>query len=358
MKKQTKLFFLLIIVLSFASCFEKATESEARIILEKHLEQRYGEPFYVGRMGRRSSRNDREWFEANILPLRHMNTPKERDRYYWSTGTARIVKKWYGEGLSPGDIYMAVRLNEDANDYFRPKLKEIFGDMVLPVLDINVHIVKGNGNFLETVEFASREGTTREQKGQGEGAGFDITGGIYIWGRIDDLEEKEVYREKIFEFIQYMISEKMFTHVNLAFYILDERSLAPRFDREIGPELVRAREKIETADEFIAYRRVEMGRLDEDYDEMTENEKLKEINKFNKGWLVDTSGGKINLNNYSVIYHKALLSTKTIENDFRLREYKKLDYVQLEEVKLFNTMKTDYREYRIEEIYNNTWDGE
>ena len=355
MKKQTKLFFLLIIVLSFASCFEKATESEARIILEKHLEQRYGEPFYVGRMGRRSSRNDREWFEANILPLRHMNTPKERDRYYWSTGTARIVRKWYGEDLSPGDIYMAVRLNEDANDYFRPKLKEIFGDMVLPVLDINVHIVKGNGNFLETVEFASREGTTREQKGQGEGAGFDITGGIYIWGRIDDLEEKEVYREKIFEFIQYMISQNMFTYVDLAFYILDERSLAPRFDKEIGPELVRAREKIETADEFIAYRSELLSELDDEYLKLTEEEIYLKMNSFNMGYFRDFYSS--DKNGYSVIRQTHVFSPNFWESRKLVQHIKKLYYDSKDEILLFNSVKLYYREYDKEKFDNNEWEG-
>ena len=344
MKKQTKLFFLLIIVLSFASCFKKATESEARIILERHLEERYGEPFYVGRMGKRSSRNDREWFEANILPLRHLNTPKERDRYYWSTGTARIVRKWYGEDLSPGDIYMAVRLNEDANDYFRPKLKEIFGDMVLPVLDIDVHIVKGNGDFLKTVENCREI----DQK-------FYIRGGIYIWGRIDDLEEKEVYREKIFEFIQYMISQNMFTYVDLAFYILDERSLAPRFDKEIGPELVRAREKIETADEFIAYRREKMATLDEEFIQIIKSEKIKKIKNFNKNYLKNIDENQNN--NYSVIYHTAVWSQKFLEIEKRITA-KRDGYRNISDLNLLNTIKIVYKEYNIEKLQNNEWDGE
>ena len=360
MKKLTKLLFLLIIGLSFASCFKKVTESEARIILHKHLEERYGEPFHISYMGRRGY-NNRVWYEAEILPSRYLGTARQSDKYYWSTGTARIVRKWYGEDLSPGDIYMAVRLNEDANDYFRPKLKEIFGDMVLPVLDINVHVVKGNGDFLETVEFASREGTTREQKGQGEGAGFDITGGIYIWGRIDDLEEKEAYREKIFEFIDFMKSRNMFTHVDLAFYILDERSLTERFDNEVGDKLVSARGEINTADEFIAYRRGEMETLEEEYDAMTDYEKLKRIERYNRMKLRDTWGNndmRNKLNKYSFIYHRGIYSRNFLEVELRLRHIKKIDYDELEDIKLLNTMKIDYSEYVREKLHNNEWDGE
>ena len=354
MKKLIKLLFLLIIVLSFTSCYERANENQARKVLHKHLEQRYGEPFHIDYMGMRGT-DKMTWYEAQIIPMKDYNSDKVNDKYYWSTGTVRIVKKWYKEELRPGDVYMGVRLNEDANDFFRPKLKEIFGELVLPVLDINVHIVKGNGNFLETAEFANRKNTTPEQKGQGEGAGFDIKGGIYIWDRIENLEEKEIYKEKIFKFIQYMKSVEMFDYVDLAFYILDERSLVPRFDTEVGDKLVKAREALKTADEFIEYRKNLMKELDKDFEKMSKNKKNMGIEEFNRDFLIKIY--KHQDNKYSILYHTAIWSKKFLEFEKRIKA-RRNDYKNIDDLNLLNTIKVDYEEYDLKKLENNEWDGE
>ena len=337
---------LLITVLSLIliSCIKEVSESEARERLYKHLEVRYGEPFEIGYMGMRST-DKMMWYEAQILPSKYIGTEKANDKYYESTGTVRIVKKILGEEIAGvGDVYMGVRLNEDANAYFLPKLQEIFGDQVLPVLDIDVHIVKGNGNFLETVENCR----VMNEK-------FYTKGGIYIWGRIDSLEDKERFREKIFKFIEYMKSNNLFEYTNLAFYILDERSLVPRFDAEIGDKLVEAREELKTADEFIKYRKELLKELDEDFTKLDKEYILEKINGFNRTYLRELH--KNQDNKYSIIRHTVIRSPKYWEIESRVQEYKKLNYDLKNEVMLYNTIKIDYREYEDKKINNHEWEG-
>jgi len=207
------LFFLVII-----PYLQTTTESQARSVLEKHLEQRYGEPFYVGRMGIRST-DKKSWYEADIIPMKYIGTEKENDKYYWSTGTVRINRKWWGKKLGTGgDIYMVVRLNESAAEFYKPKLDELFGDKYLPVFDIDAWIIENNGDFEETYNYNMYK----------EGYLF-ITGHIYIFGRISNDAERDAYKSKIYSFIDHMKATKTYEYVRLGFIIIDERVLTKEF---------------------------------------------------------------------------------------------------------------------------------
>ena len=345
MKKTIKLLLVIISSLLLLSCNRTVTEEEARAVLHKHLEERYGEPFRIGNMDILMGR-ERPYYQATILPSRYVGTPKQWDSYYSAVGTVRINKNRMGEYLGRGgDIYMTVRLNEEANSFFLPKLQELFGEQVLPIIQIDAFAIKENGDFIK-----SWENSIKENKY------FYMEGGIYIFGRIDNLDEKDVYREKIFEFIQYMKSKNMFGRVNLAFYILDERCLTERFDTEIGDNLLRARRELQTADEFLSYRRTQMDLLTEEFSEMDKESINTRINNLNKGNLRDSDKNKDN--KFSVIYHTAIRSPSFYDFETRIHHYKKLYYDVLLDLKLYNTMKIIYREYDVEKLHNNEWDGE
>ena len=148
----------------------------------------------------------------------------------------------------------------------------------------------------------------------------------------------------------------MFTHVNLAFYILDERCLTERFDTEIGDNLLNARNRLQTADEFLSYRRTQMDLLDDEFNKMNKESINTKINDFNKGNLRDSDKNKDN--KFSVIYHTAIRSPSFYDFETRIHHYKKLYYDVLLDLKLYNTMKIIYREYDVEKLHNNEWDGE
>ena len=160
----------MITILLFTGCGRKVTEEEARQALHNHLIERYGEEFEIGYMGLRSL--DAEvWFQGEIYPAKYKGTPRENDKYYHRTGTVDIKKGIFGEKISfVGDVYSKVLLNESANEFYLPKLKELFGENVLPIFDIKVSKMAVKPDFYTTYK-------TR----QSEGKKVIISGGIYIY---------------------------------------------------------------------------------------------------------------------------------------------------------------------------------
>ena len=282
----------------------QVSEDKARVVLRRHLEERYGETFYVGRMGRRSSRNDKEWFEADILPLRYMNTPKERDKYYWSTGTVRIHDRWWGKKLGTGgDVHMVVRLNESAAEFYKPKLDELFGDMYLPVFEIHTRYVEENGDF----EVTARENISI-------GASFFVQGHIYIFGRINNDAERDAYKAKIYSFIDHMKETKTYEYVELFFVITDDRVLTKEFqeNEELKSELADMGEnnKDKNPEIFRKERRKLMSRLPE---KLNYSISMKDINKFR---IEGTAEGAY----YSRIFTLYVYSEKFLDSRFIRKE--------------------------------------
>ena len=349
-KRRNTLKFIILMILSFflLSCGKIVTEDDATKALSKHLLDEYHEEFEVENMyGTLTNLDGKVYYEADIIPSRYVGTGKYKDKYFWRLGQVVIDKNIFGEEIKYStDTYGIVQVNVTANEYFMPKLEELFGKQVLPIFQIKTSIAANNGRFLDTMKL-NKHAT--------------IGGGIYIFTRIDNLGQKEIYREKIYSFIQHMKKVDLFNKVDLAFYILDERCLTERFDKEVGPKLVEARKEIKTADEFIAYRKKLMATLDEDFEKMTEEEKLERIDRYDRLKMRDINGfddESNKMNKYSVIYHKAIYSRKFLEVELRLRRFKKLDYDKYEDLNLLNTMKVIYREYDEEKAYQQKWNGE
>ena len=179
-------------------------------ILEKHLKKRNHKDFVIyyggGRNDGRSS-----WFEAEIYPKELVGTLKEYDEYYWAKG--------FVENGKGGDTYGGVLLNESANEFYLPKLKELFGENVLPIFEVD--------GYYEKTDFQEEMARRREfYKEDPDGRFFKTNGRIYIFDRVENDKDREKYRNKIYEFINYMKETKTFEYVNLGIYIIDERILA------------------------------------------------------------------------------------------------------------------------------------
>ncbi|AVQ29104.1 hypothetical protein C4N20_13745 [Fusobacterium ulcerans] len=218
MKKLFRIFIILSITALFLSCGQEATTYEAKKVLSKHLIERYGEEFEIGYMGRRSDGKE-VWYEAEIYPSKYVGTPKERDKYYRESGTVNIKKGIFGEKLGKaGDTYGIVEVNESAEEFYGKRLKELFGDNVLQVYDIWFNRILENYSFENIIKVSDEERTA-----------LIIKGGIYIFGRVENDEDREWYRKQIYEFIQFMKETGTFEYVDLNFTISDERIFSDKF---------------------------------------------------------------------------------------------------------------------------------
>ena len=341
--------FLIIVILLFTGC-GKVTEQQAIQTLSLYLQERYGEEFDIGFGGRRGyTVGDRNvsWYEYEITPQSYKGTNKLYDKYYDCIGTVILEKGIFGEKIeTTADTYGYVLLKEQANEFYGKKLKELFGENVLPILEITGSYSVKNKSFLENVEL------TKKREKENNGTSLYIEGGIYIFGRVETDEDREKYREEIYKFLSFMKETGTFEYVDLAFYILDERILTKGFE-EVKPLLVEKIEKCNNSQEFIEYRERILSQLNDEYNKMTSKEKQEKINNYSKSSISDFNNDAYT--GYCTLYHTTLWSKKFLENESRLSMYKKLDYDSKKDIKLYNTIKIIFEEYDEKKLYNNEW---
>ena len=199
----------ILIFLGIFILFIITERSRAEKALEKNLYKRYGEEFNISALYKRKSNSGTRYQAEYIYPKSYDGTLKEYDSYYWGKGFVRVEN--FGIKLIAGDTYGGVLLNESANEFYEKKLKELFGENILPVLDIS-----GAYEYTDFEKEYSREEKT-------------ISGGIYIFGRVENDEDREWYRKQIYEFVQFMKQTGTFEYVALTFEIIDERILSSDF---------------------------------------------------------------------------------------------------------------------------------
>ena len=228
MKKTVKAIF--IISLIFLTACGRVTEQQARQTLSLYLQERYGEEFDIGFGGRRGyTVGDRKvsWYEYEITPQSYKGTNKLYDKYYDCIGTVILEKGIFGEKIeTTADTYGYVLLKEQANEFYGKKLKELFGENALPILEITGSYSVKNKSFLENAEL------TKKREKENNGTSLYIEGGIYIFGRVENDEDREKYREEIYKFLSFMKETGTFEYVDLAFYITDERLLSDKFQQD------------------------------------------------------------------------------------------------------------------------------
>jgi hypothetical protein len=346
MKKILSIIMICFISIFFVSCenrlFEKE-EARAERILRENLRKRYNEEFVIFAMGKRSD-IDSEWYECMLYPAKYAGTNKEYDEYYWGKGFVELKN-----GMEPGDTYGKVLLNEGANTFYEKKLEELFGKNYLAVINM-----VGYYEFTDFEKEMERRKPLYKEKPDGNF--FPISGGIYIFGRVENDEDREWYRTQIYEFVRFLKETGTFEYVDLPFYILDERCLTDRFEDDIGNKLVEARNTIKLADQFIKYRDQQLSFLDNDYKIMEEVKKIEKINAYNRGNFLDMQTrqtDRINDNKYSVLYHTTIYSPKFLENQPWRDKYIKLEFNSKDEVQFYNTIKINYGQYDETRLYNN-----
>ena len=267
--------------------------------LDNYLKNKYGEEFVINYMGLRSV-NDKKWYEAGIVfPKSYIGTPKENDTYYWGKGFVNVI----GLKLEPGDSYGKVLLNESANNFYLPKLKELFGENVLPVLDI-----KGGYDYTDF----QKELQVRNKL---------ISGGIYIFGRVENDEDREKYREEIYKFLSFMKETGTFEYVDLDIMVVDERELIPN-----SQKLLEHLSNDLSADEWRKQRRILMKAGNKEFADMSQKEISQKINSINKGKYLEETYGVVL---YTKIYSPKYIKSKGWEDE-EIKEYNRVSDIKFD----------------------------
>lgn len=290
---------VLVIVIGILLNSYLTSPSKAYKALDSYFKKTYGEEFVIKGIGRRRLK-DREWYEAGIVfPKSYIGTPKENDRYYWGRGFAEIE----AFGFDVGDSYGGVLLDESANKFYGKKLKELFGENVLPILKID-----GEYKFTDFIREYSRVSKT-------------ISGGIYIFGRVESDKDREWYRKQIYEFVQFMKQTGTFEYVDLDILVVDSRELIsnPRKLLENLPKNL-------PVEEWRKQRRVLMKVGNEEFNNMTQEELSEKINSINKSeYLKEFYGGLLGIKVYSPKYIKS----QGLDNR-EIREYNSITDVKFD----------------------------
>ena len=292
-------------------------------ILLRHLEKKYNKEFVIAYGGKRSI-GISSWYEAEIYPKELVGTSREKDKYYWAKG--------FVEDGKGGDTYGGVLLNESANKFYLPKLKELFGKNVLPILNVE--------GYYEKIDFQEEMARRREfYKKDPKGNFFPISGGIYIFGRVESDEDREWYRKQIYEFVQFMKETGTFEYVDLGIVIWDERVLSEEFrtNEDLRKAILVARNIMDDDKEFIKERKRLMKQTDESMKKLTKEEKDKILNSYIKSDIY----GVGNRNDEIFVYNKLLgmkiYSPKYIESQ-GLTHREKINYEKVEDVKFWSEL--------------------
>ena len=139
-----------------------------------------------------------------------------------------------------------------------------------------------------------------------------ISGGIYIFGRVESDEDREWYRKQIYEFVQFMKQTGTFEYVALTFEIIDERILSSDFSN-VKSEFEK---KVN-----IAKRRELLSNVNPP----TSQEKKEKMENLIKSEMSDFSGKLLLL--YTQIYSEKYIKSNSLDREIKSYDnYKDVDF--------------------------------
>ena len=315
MKRLFKILVILSIAISFISCGRKVTPEEAEEKIAQHMYERYGEEFEVGYAmidGYTKGDRDITWYEARVTPIRYIGTPKYIDKYYKAVGTVTVKKKMFREEFGiTRDTYSNVMLKESANEFYGKKLKELFGENYLSVLEVTGSYSDKSKNF---------EGSVKLTKEKGDR--LYISGGIYIFGRVENDEDREWYRKQIYEFIQFMKETGTFEYVDLDIEVIDMRRLYDGFNNsdKIKKMLIDNRKSWENNEISAKDSDNKRKQILNTLNILTKNEVTNNISKINRSTINESP---FKWSYYTVLLYSKIYSPKYILNNHLDKEKKK-----------------------------------
>ena len=126
----------------------------------------------------------------------------------------------------------------------------------------------------------------------------------YIFGRVENDEDREKYREEIYKFLSFMKKTGTFEYVRLSIYIIDERMLVDGAEKCF--ENIKYKSK--TRKGITAEIDKILSPMTEKYKNLSKTEKNNKLEKFNKG--------NINKEIRGILLLVPIATTKYIENNY------------------------------------------
>ena len=255
-------FWIALIIIVIFIIYKIITRDPADILLN-HLENKYNKKFEIVLMGKRPRGG---FYQARVYPKELEKLGKINDEYYWFDG--------FVTSGSASDNYDNVLLQLSANEYFLPKLEELFGKNVLPVLKIdNIYSPKFTDFKKELTDIKKTKELYNIDKY------FPISGGIYIFGRVENDKDREWYRKQIYEFVQFMKQTGTFEYVDIEFIISDDRIFSDEFytNEKLQLEMKEYGNYIDSKG-----RKNILNKVNKSYEITNKNKVLERINNLNK----------------------------------------------------------------------------
>ena len=302
-------FWIALIIIVIFIIYKIITRDPADILLN-HLENKYNKKFEIVLMGKRPRGG---FYQARVYPKELEKLGKINDECYWFDG--------FVTSGSASDNYDNVLLQLSANEYFLPKLEELFGKNVLPVLKIdNIYSPKFTDFKKELTDIKKTKELYNIDKY------FPISGGIYIFGRVENDKDREWYRKQIYEFVQFMKQTGTFEYVALPINVLDERVLSKEFQENIKlqQELVDMGNKLAETNHSL-YRQRKREMMSQLPKNLTPYIKMEDINKTD---IVNTVSWSYYNNLLSLpLYIEKYIRANGLEDTRRISKYEKVEDV-------------------------------
>ena len=281
-------------------------------LLLNHLKSKYNKEFVIVYDGERSD-GISSWYEAEIYPKEFIGTAREYDKYYWAKG--------FVEAGEVGDTYGQVLLKESANKFYLSKLEELFGKNVLPVIEID-------DKFCKFTDFEKELEDLKKIN-----APMPISRGIYIFGRVENDEDREKYREEIYKFLSFMKETGTFEYVDLDIEVIDERILSDEFQNseKLKSQLIENRISWENNEipskESDEKRKILLNTIKS----VNKNEMKSNINNLNKGNMNESTFKETF---YTVILYTKIYSPKYVKSNSlgeeKIKNYDKISDIEFD----------------------------
>ena len=311
-------FWVALIIIVIFIIYKIITRDPADILLN-HLENKYNKKFEIVLMGKRPRGG---FYQARVYPKELEKLGKINDEYYWFDG--------FVTSGSTSDNYDNVLLQLSANEYFLPKLEELFGKNVLPILKIdNIYSPKFTDFKKELTDIKRTKELYNIDKY------FPISGGIYIFGRVENDKDREWYRKQIYEFVQFMKQTGTFEYVALGIIIIDDRVLSKEFqeNEDLKAKLVENGEKYWEKDRRYYSEVIRRELMNKELSQkVTPIINLEDINK-------SSMTNSLAWSNYNILLSFGLYSSKYVESMGWNRDSRPEVYTELKNYDILSDIK-------------------
>ncbi|MGL5623357.1 hypothetical protein, partial [Cetobacterium sp.] len=217
----------IILILLLGNAYMRNVYDTKKTVTKKmkaYLREKYKEDFEIYAL-----RPVNGGYSAYIIPSNDVNTPKGDDDFYEATVAMRTKPIYFlGQHMfnlhkDLIDTQWRVEVKEKFNSLIGKEIEKLFGKNYLTALEMKLTrdlLKKEKFSHTMTEEDIQKILTRNE---------IEISGGIYIFGRVESEADREYYRKQIYEFIQYLKAENMFDYVSLRMAIVDERVISKEY---------------------------------------------------------------------------------------------------------------------------------